>query len=205
MALVDGLDEQKLLERVLESAKPAVPEECRHLNWLLASPFRYGKYPRGSRFRRPGNSRGVFYGSEEATTAVAEMAHYRALFWRESPEAEKPKSFGQYTAFSVGVGSEVTFNLAASPLDRDQTIWTDPDDYSGCQLLADLARTRGVEIIRYVSIRDPEARRNAALLTCSAFGDHQPGDRQTWHIRVTDTGAEAICEYPDKRLSFPFS
>src|SRR3546814_1362417 len=60
LKLVDTLDEQDLLERLTEEAKPSVPEECRHLHYLLATPFRYGAaYPRGSRFRRAGLTPGV--------------------------------------------------------------------------------------------------------------------------------------------------
>ena len=45
-----------LLESLIEETKPALPPECRHLHYLLATPFRYGSYPRGSRFRRAGAS-----------------------------------------------------------------------------------------------------------------------------------------------------
>ena len=53
MKIVDTLAEQARLEELLEHSKPAVPPECRHLHYLLFTPFRYGApYPRGSRFRR---------------------------------------------------------------------------------------------------------------------------------------------------------
>ena len=42
MTLVDSLEEQALLEQVLDDSKPAVPEGCRHLDYLLFTPFRYG-------------------------------------------------------------------------------------------------------------------------------------------------------------------
>src|SRR5690348_2120314 len=48
--LTDNLDEQERLETLIEAAKPAIPIECRHLHYLLATPFRYGApYPVGSR------------------------------------------------------------------------------------------------------------------------------------------------------------
>ena len=42
LKLVDTLAEQALLEDLLEETKPPVPPECRHLHYLLATPFRYG-------------------------------------------------------------------------------------------------------------------------------------------------------------------
>ena len=70
LKLVDTLAEQTLLEGLIEQTKPPVPPECRHLHYLLATPFRYGSpYPRGSRFRRAGLTPGVFYASETAATA----------------------------------------------------------------------------------------------------------------------------------------
>ncbi|PHQ98025.1 MAG: hypothetical protein COB40_01880 [Marinosulfonomonas sp.] len=52
MALVDSLQEQRLLEDILERSKPAVPTECQHLHYLMAAPFRFGLYPVDSQFRR---------------------------------------------------------------------------------------------------------------------------------------------------------
>src|ERR1700730_17954571 len=51
LKLVDTLDEQQQLEAHIEDTKPPVPPECRHLHYLLSTPFRYGApYPTGSRF-----------------------------------------------------------------------------------------------------------------------------------------------------------
>src|SRR6476659_4712923 len=82
MKLVDTLAEQSALESLLDATKPPVPPECRHLHYLLTTPFRYGApYPTGSRFRRAGLTPGVFYASKTPTTAVAEMAFHRLLFF----------------------------------------------------------------------------------------------------------------------------
>src|SRR5690606_23673868 len=91
LKLVDTHDEQALLEELVEETKPAIPAECRHLDYLLATPFRYGSvYPQGSRFRRAGRTRGVFYAAEQVATAVAEMAFYRLLFFADSPDTPWP-------------------------------------------------------------------------------------------------------------------
>ena len=86
MKIVDTLAEQGLLETLLERSKPPVPPECRHLHYLLATPFRYGApYPTGSRFRRAGHTPGVFYASTSASTAIGELVFHRLLFFAESP------------------------------------------------------------------------------------------------------------------------
>ena len=83
MALVDTLDEQHALERILDAGKPAVPDEARRLHYLLFTPFRYSPPPGGSRFRGP-NDAGVFYGADEVRTACAELGYWR---WRHLLEA----------------------------------------------------------------------------------------------------------------------
>src|ERR1700746_229875 len=76
--LTDTMQEQERLEALLEESKPAIPEQCRGLNYLLFTPFRYGaSYPRGSRFRRAGMTQGVFYASAHPRTAAREMAFHR--------------------------------------------------------------------------------------------------------------------------------
>ena len=84
LKLVDTLDEQRLLEGLIEGTKPMVPPECRHLHYLLFTPFRYGAvYPNGSRFRRAGITEGVFYAAEAVESAIAEMTFHRLLFFAE--------------------------------------------------------------------------------------------------------------------------
>ena len=80
------LAEQALLEELIEGGKLVIPVECRHLDVLLATPFRYGAAcPHGLRFREAGLTRSVFPAAEPVETAVAEMAFYRVLFFAESP------------------------------------------------------------------------------------------------------------------------
>ena len=46
--LTDTAAEQMLLENLIEGTKPNIPSECKHLDFLLATPFRYGApYPNG--------------------------------------------------------------------------------------------------------------------------------------------------------------
>ena len=78
MALVDSIEEQHVLERLLDETKPSIPAAAAHLHWLLFTPFRYPPPPGGSRFRGP-NDPGVFYGADEIRTACAELGYWR---WR---------------------------------------------------------------------------------------------------------------------------
>ena len=204
LKLVDTLAEQSLLEDILEETKPPVPPQCNGLHYLLATPFRYGApYPKGSRFRRAGHTPGVFYAAEHAETAVAELAFHRLLFFAESPATPWPQNAGEFTAFSVAFATTRALDLTQPPLSADHADWVDPVDYEPCQALADNARIAGIELIRAESVRDPEARANIALLTCLAFATASPISAQTWRLRFTAAGVQALSAFPDTRLEFP--
>jgi RES domain len=203
LKLVDSVSEQELLEELIETTKPPVPPECRDLHYLLSTPFRYGAvYPKGSRFRRAGMTEGVFYASETPQTAVAEMAFYRLLFFAESPNTPWPTNPADYTAFSAEYGTKKAIDLTKGRYDADRTKWMHVTDYSHCQALAEAARAAKIEIIRYASVRDPGHGMNFALLTCRAFVHPKPIEQQTWHIRFSHAGAQAICEYPKFGITF---
>jgi hypothetical protein len=204
LKLVDSVDEQAVLERLVDDTKPPVPPECRGLDYLLATPFRYGAaYPTGSRFRRAGMTEGVFYASEEPATAVAEMAFHRLLFFADSPSTPWPENAAQYTAFSVQYATKKAIDLTRPKYAVDRALWMHLTDYQYCQAFADTARAAKIQIIRYVSVRHPAGGMNIALLTCRAFAKREPGTRrQTWHIQLNDAGAHAICEAPKASMTF---
>lgn len=203
LKLVDTLEEQALLEELIEVTKPVVPLECRHLDYLLATPFRYGApYPHGSRFRRAGRTAGVYYAAEEPRTAVAEMAFYRLLFFAESPGIPWPSDPGDYTAFAAEVVTDRSIDLTVPPLDCDRKHWTSLTDYAATQALADTARAAAINLIRYSSVRDGAGGTNVAILACRTFAQSKPVERQTWRIRLSPSGVQAICEFPDMRIGF---
>jgi hypothetical protein len=203
LKLVDSLAEQALLEDLIETTKPNLPDECSHLNYLLATPFRYGaEYPKGSRFRRAGKTLGVYYAAETPATAVAEMAFYRLLFFAESPGTPWPSDTADYTAFAASVARPSLIDLTIPPLVQDSGAWTHLTDYEPCQALAESGRAAGAEIIRYQSVRDPGRGANLAVLTCSAFSAPEPLDRQTWRIRLSSNGVQAICDFPQSGIEF---
>lgn len=203
MKLVDSIAEQDLLEGLLETTKPPIPPECAGLDFLLATPFRYGAvYPHGSRFRRAGRTLGVFYAAEAPETAIAEIAFYRLLLHCESPALPFPSNPAEFTSFSVAVQTAASIDLNIAPFVASRAVWTAPTDYGECQTLADHARNASVELIRYQSVRDPRAGANLALLSCSAFGAPKPLDRQTWRIRIAETGVQARREFPNLAMDF---
>ncbi len=145
---------------------------------------------------------GVFYAAEEPRTAVAGIVFYRLLFYTESPDTPWPANAAEYTAFSVAYGTAKGIDLTKGKLARDKATWTHLTDYVACQALADSARTASIDVIRYQSVRDPGSGLNLALLAIEAFARPKPVSQQTWHIRLSATGAQAICEAPKAGVTF---
>lgn len=203
MKLTDTAAEQALLEEALEATKPALPPDCRHLSYLLATPFRYGApYPQGSRFRRAGMTPGVFYASAHAETAIAELAFHRLLFYADSPAIPFPRNPGEYTVFAADYAARRALDLTREPFDRNRAKWMHAQDYSACQALADAARAADIDVILYASVRDPQHRRNVALLTCRAFARRRETARQSWRLHLSAQGVRAVCEAPQHTLDF---
>ena len=180
LPLVDTLDEQHELERLLEESKPPVPERARGLHFLLFTPFRYPS-PQGSRFRDP-TEPGVFYGAEFVRTACAELGYWRWCVLRDSPDLDRIDAKPQ-TVFRSSIACSAV-DLRRVPFARDMPLWTHPTDYSSCQAFARVARSASVDAITYQSVRDPLAATAIAILTPTAFasGEVEP---TTWHLTVT--------------------
>lgn len=194
--LVSTSAKQDLLEQMLEESKPPVPATAGGLHYLLFSPFRYeAPFPTGSRFRPPGPSAGVFYGSEAVRTALAEISHYRLRFFQDSPDTPLPRREERLTVFSVSYASARGIDLTQAPFAAQAELWTDPDDYGPTQALAENARQAGVEVIRYASVRDPEGGFNVALLEPSAFAEREPREFQHWSLYLA--AEEADCRRID--------
>src|SRR5882757_3842114 len=122
LKLVDSVAEQNVLEDLIETTKPPLPPECRHLHYLMSTPFRYGAiYAAGSRFRHAGMTEGVFYASQTPQTAVAEMAFYRLLFFAESPSTPWPANPAEYTAFSARYATKKAIDLTKGKYGTDPT------------------------------------------------------------------------------------
>ncbi len=203
MAVTDTLDEQAILEDLIERHKPPVPEAARGLHYLLFTPFRYRPAPRGSRFRRAGDPRGVFYAGETDRTALAERAFYALLAMAESIDDAPPQWRGQVTVFAVPVRTDAALDLTARPFNAHRDAWIAPRDYSACQAFAEAARTAECALIRTESARDPGGGCNVALFDPAAFARREPSALATWHLDANAHGVRAIADFRGDRLQFP--
>lgn len=201
LRLVDTFDEHDTLEAMLEEAKPPVPADCAHLDYQFWSPFRYGRYPTASRFRRAGRTPGVWYGSEEPSTAMAETIWGNLRFYAASPGTHFPRKPVDYTGVQADIASPLALDLTAPPW-SDDPAWMEHDDYEPCLTLAEDARAAGAEIIRYASVRHPEHAPNAAVLVCAAFSQPAPIGLQSWSVLYRDEGVRAICDTTRQRYMF---
>ena len=203
MVLVDTKAEQAVLEDLLERSKPPVPTAAERLHYLLFTPFRYPPLGHGSRFRRPTDS-GVFYGAEAVRTACAELGYWRWRFLMASPALSRIAPAPQTVFLAAAAGRSI--DLRGPPLLADRSSWVDPSDYSACQQLAASARAAGVELIRYESVRDPEAGGAAAVLTPGAFAEPIPILVETWYLGVTRDRVWWVRErFRGEDLSFEFA
>ena len=182
LRLVDGLEEQRALEEILEAGKPPIPAAAQGLHYLLFTPFRYPA-PCASRFRAVTDP-GVFYGAETVRTACAELGYWR---WRFLEDSAGLKTLGpaQQTLFEVSVRATAA-DLERAPYAKNAARWRDPDDYSATQAFARSAREGGINLIFYGSVRDPQPGRCGAVLHPDAFSSPNPvSPTQTWLLTVT--------------------
>jgi hypothetical protein len=202
LKLVDDLDEQAILERLIEATKDSVPEECRHLDSLLSTPFRHTPYPHGSRFRRAGLTPGVFYGAETTATALAETAFWRLVFFAESPGTPWPANPLGMTAFRARYAHPRMLDLFGAAFEAIRPALTQPTDYEAPHRFAEDARAIGTGVIRYPSVCDPRRGANLAILACTAFTDRAPTARQTWRLHLNARGVHCLCETTRERRTF---
>jgi hypothetical protein len=177
-----------------------VPAECRHLDYLLFTPFRYAA--RGdSRFRRAGRTPGVFYAAERIETSVAEVAFWRLLFFIESPGLPWPANPLEFTGFVVRYKTEFCLDLTKAPYDADPGRWTHPTDYSHCHAVADEAR--GLAFInRYVpqTLGFKHAKKCAELQRRARKAGRRFGENDAWQLAVAECAGAAIVA--QDRLAF---
>jgi hypothetical protein len=179
------LGDQALLEDILDEAKPRLPPATEGLHWLLATPFRYWPLPGGSRFRRR-TEPGVFYAAEKRKTACAECGYWRLQFWLDSEGLAKRPATVEVTLFEFHAATGKAIDLSRPPLSANRDRWMHSSDYTGTQCLAEQARTAGVEVIRYESVRDPGGF-CLALLSPQAFKSVKKPYRdkqQSWSLLI---------------------
>lgn len=195
--LADTREAQERLEHLAEAVKPRLPEAAARLDYLLASPFRYG-HGSASRFRRAHERPGIFYASEAEATAIAETAYWRLRFYLRSPGFAPPATTTEHTSFTARLATSHALDLTRAPFARHEAQWTDPADYSACQDLAAAARAAGIALIRTLSARDPARRCNMVVLDPVAFASRKAAIRRTWHLRFEDGRLSARAAMPSR-------
>ena len=193
--LADNLEAQSRLEELVTDAKPDLPKAAQGLHYLLGSPFRYG-HRIASRFRKADERPGIFYASEQEATAIAETAYWRLRFFARSPDFVPGNTTSEHLSFSIAISSSRALDLTKAPFDERADDWVQSDDYGACQDLASVARQASAQLIRFISVRDPDGRCNVALLDPAVFAAREPTLGQTWHLRLERGQLHAIASFP---------
>jgi hypothetical protein len=180
LKLVDSLQEQELLERMIDRKKPPLPRsvDSIKLHYLLFTPFRYPPLKHGSRFGGP-RERGIWYGSESLHTLFAEKAYYRFVFLDGTKARLAPLTVEQ-TIFRASVHTKRGIDLTRPPFASHRPAISAKAKYQASQELGRAMRESGVEAFRYHSARDTESGTNVALIEARAFARLQPHGYQTW-------------------------
>lgn len=180
LQLVDNLAEQALLEQLLETSKPPLPDDTQALHYLLKTPFRYPPLHWGSRFGGV-HEPSLFYGAVRLETAMAETAYYRLLLWNGM--ASPPPSgriLSAHASFEVRYRVERGVQLQVPPFSEHQSLLTHRSDYRATQALGRDMRAAGVQAFEFQSARCPQGGINVALFVPAAFAEFKPDNMTAW-------------------------
>lgn len=204
LQLVDNLAEQALLEELLETSKPPLPQSAEPLHYLLKTPFRYPPLRWGSRFGTRLEP-SLFYAGQHLETAMAEAAYYRFVLW--SGMLSPPPSariFSEHSSFEARYQVERGIRLHAPPFSRFQQVLSHPSDYRATQSLGAAMREAGVEAFEYRSARCPQGGNNVALYRPQALAEKRPRNLLSWLCETTATHvAFKNAQAPDTLRVFP--
>ncbi len=183
--IVDSLEEQAILELLLETTKPPVMSNTRHLHYLFSTPFRYPPLKHGSRF----GSRfepSLLYGSKTIETLLIECSYYRFLFWNGMMEPPKSKKFiTEHTVFAGRYYSEKGLRLHDIAFSEHSDALRHPASYTVTQTLGSAMREAGIEAFEYSSARDVKKGINIALYTANALMVNEPLYKSQWICSTT--------------------
>lgn len=185
--LVDTLAEQAVLERLIDGVKP--PAADARLHYLLSTPFRYPPLRHGSRFGAR-HERGIWYGSETAHAAFAEVAYYRFLFL-EGTAADLGPVTTALTAFTARVKTAKGVDLASRAFAQHRAAIASPASYAVTQAMGRGMRDAGVEATRYPSARLAGGV-NVAVFAPSVFRGVVPRGLETWQAVATRARVEVV-------------
>jgi RES domain-containing protein len=198
--LVDSAEEQDLLEKLIDEAKPKPPDGWSGFHYLIWSPFRYAPLKHGSRFGTRAQ-RSVWYGSDSSKTAFAEKAYYQLLFFEGSKAKLPPVFTVRVCLFTALISTDRGVDLTKGKFADYRAQIAAPTDYSASQQLGAEMRASDVMAFRYPSARDPGGT-NVAAFDLGAFGNPNPTLRQDWES-VASTGYVEF-SHPTSKLTFRF-
>lgn len=133
--------------------------------------------PAGSRFSQ--GHFGVLYIADAMATAIAEVSHHQAAYWRNVPEL----GYERFVLRGLRCQLDQAGMLDGSVLDPGDAIHA-PDDYSASRASGDAIRERRLPGLRYHSVRAPGS-------ACLALMTPKPVKKiiQTAHFEMVWNGA----------------
>src|SRR5262249_54547751 len=134
------------------------------------------------------HERGIWYGAEHLSTALAEKAYYELLF-RAGTEAKLPRLIVERTAFAAGYKTAKGIDLGGEALAPVKSRICSRTSYADSQQLGSEMRAAGVLAFRYPSARDPAEGVNVGLFGPDALSGSRPKKVQTW---LCDVSAERV-------------
>ncbi|MFT4937690.1 MAG: hypothetical protein ACI88A_000708 [Paraglaciecola sp.] len=177
--LVDDLDEQYLLEKMLDEVKPAYRNGTEEMHYLLKAPFRYPPLKHGSRFGSR-FSPSYFYAGEDQNTTLAEVAYYRFVFLSHMQISYEKSVRSEHMMYRVAVKSARVVDLSSDDFDHIRTKLVSPDSYVVSQQVGQwLVEKKQIEVIRYCSARHEEGI-NVAIALPHALHSNEPEKCQSW-------------------------
>lgn len=197
MNLVDTLEEQRVLEKLLDESKPpdATP---RPLHYLLRTPFRYPPLMYGSRFGTT-LERGIFYGSLRLETAFAETAFYSLLFRDHS--AGLSEITAQKTAFSFSYAASRFLDTTAEPFAPFRAGLVSPSDYTVPQTIGQKMREQRGQALLFRSVRCLNHGDNLAIFDPNVFkGD--PMDLRGFRMDLRGDQVSFLAHFGDTSFTF---
>jgi hypothetical protein len=201
LSLVNNVYEQGMLEELIETTKSPFKTSENHLHYLLKTPFRYPPLKYGSRFGRT-FEQGIFYGSLNMNTALAETAYYRFVFMMGPERPYSSIISSEYTAFSISVKSERSILLDEPPFVQFIKSLICPISYQNTQLLGSSMRESGVEIFRFISARDKEQGKNIGLFSPNVFCKNKPSNLMQWFCQTSSEEVGFLAQDEKSRLLF---
>ncbi len=187
--LVDSDAEQAVLEELIDRVKPPMPagEGFSGLHYLLSAPFRHPPLKYGSRFGTT-TERGLWYGSLDLETCLAEVAYYRLVFLQGTAARIAPITV-ELTAFAARVRTRKGIDLSRPPFRAYERELASRTSYRATHAIGADMRAAGVAAFIFVSARAPKRGKNIALFE-PAFASKSPRRFESWIATVDEAKVE---------------